>query len=231
MIISHKYKFIFIKTVKTAGTSIEVFLSKICDENDVVTPVEPEEKGHMPRNYKGVWNPMREITSQDHRGYKRTIKEFLSQRRFYNHIPARVLRHRVPHEIWNGYYKFCVERNPWDKSISHFNMVRKRKDEAMTFSDYLSNEKLCHNWPLYTDLDDKILVDRIVPFESLNEGLGEVFEKLSVPYSGKLKETAKSNYRTDVAPYQEFFNYDQRLIIEKAFEKEISHNGYDFLGG
>jgi hypothetical protein len=202
--------------------------SKICDEYDVVTPVEPEEEGHMPRNYKGLWNPLKEIVNQDHRGYKRTIQDFLSQRQFYNHIPARVLRNRISPKIWNSYYKFCVERNPWDKTLSHFNMVRKLKNESMTFDYYLRNERLCHNWPIYMDNGGNALVDKIIPFESLNEGLGEVFKMLSVPYLGELKEQAKSNYRTDVRPYQEIFDKDQRLIVETEFKKEIGFNNYRF---
>jgi len=39
MIISHKHKFIFIKTRKTAGTSIEIFLSQFCGKNDTLTPI------------------------------------------------------------------------------------------------------------------------------------------------------------------------------------------------
>ena len=39
MIISHTHKFIFIKSLKTAGTSIETALSNHCSGNDVVIPI------------------------------------------------------------------------------------------------------------------------------------------------------------------------------------------------
>ena len=57
MIISHKYKFIFIKTRKTAGTSMEIYLSQYCDDNDIVTPITLNQVAlgnkikHEPRNF------------------------------------------------------------------------------------------------------------------------------------------------------------------------------------
>ena len=58
MIISHKYRFIFVKTLKTAGTSIEVFLSQHCGPDDVVTPILPHVEPHLPRNHDGYFNHM-----------------------------------------------------------------------------------------------------------------------------------------------------------------------------
>jgi hypothetical protein len=39
MIVSHRHKFIFLKTKKTAGTSIELALSELAGPEDIVTPL------------------------------------------------------------------------------------------------------------------------------------------------------------------------------------------------
>ena len=40
MIISHTHKYIFLKSLKTAGTSVEAALSKHCGAGDMVTPLD-----------------------------------------------------------------------------------------------------------------------------------------------------------------------------------------------
>ena len=80
MIISHKYKFIFIKTLKTAGTSLEVYLSSICGEKDIFTPIFPKIKEHQSRNFRPFFNPFREFKCFNYNPRKtiRTLKEFIT---------------------------------------------------------------------------------------------------------------------------------------------------------
>ena len=49
MIISHKHKFIFIKTRKTAGTTIEYNLSKYLGSEDIIAP--SEQANYLAQNY------------------------------------------------------------------------------------------------------------------------------------------------------------------------------------
>lgn len=202
MIISHKYKFIFIKTAKTAGTSLEVFLSSVCSSDDIFTPIYPQVAPHFPRNHEG----------------------------FYNHMPAYKIRDLIGENIWNDYFKFCVERNPWDKSVSYFHMAKARCSEKLTMDEYLESGELPINFPLYTEMDNpkKIIVDRVIFYETLLNDLGEIFPDLGIRFNGSLGVNAKSEYRTDRRPYQEILTESQAELIHKIYLPEIEMHGYRY---
>ncbi len=202
MIISHKHRFIFVKTRKTAGTSIEVFLSKHCGQSDIVTPIIPRVEGHVPRNHKG----------------------------FFNHIPAHAIRQRIDSSVWNEYFKFCVERNPWDKTLSHFFRKRGLRDPTLTLDAYLASGKLPLNYMSYTEPTNPahIIVDKVLYYEDLTNGLRCVFSRLGIPFDGSLGVNAKSGYRTDRRPYHEIFTPKQAAIVAEAFRVELALHGYGF---
>jgi hypothetical protein len=229
VILSHKYKFIFIKTAKTAGTSIEVFLSKQCGPMDVVTPIGPPVEGHQPRNYRGFINPIPELIAEPRRLVPALRHAFTSREKFYNHMPASEVKNRVPAKVWNSYFKFCVERNPWDKVLSHYHMRVARQGGSLSLDDYLAAGRFPVNYFRYTDpAGEKIIIDRVLRYENLMNDLAEIFAKLNIPFDGSLGIRAKSEYRTDRRPYREVFNEEQRAIVERAFAREIELHGYRF---
>jgi len=231
MIISHKYKFIFIKTKKTAGSSIEAYLSQYCGDNDIVTPIYPVVEPHFPRNYRGFWNPLPEIFEKKRKGIRGTLNNVLKRKKFHNHIPARIVKARISNKIWKTYFKFCVERNPYDKTISHYYMMLNKFGDSISFDDFLTmmdEDKINYpiNYPIYTDLPGNLLVDRVLKYESLTNELSEIFNHLEIPFEDSLNIHAKSEYRKDRRPYQEVYTPTQKKIVQERYAKEFAIHGY-----
>jgi len=230
MIISHKYKFIFIKTARTAGTSIELYLSQYCGKNDVITAghLKDTARSHFTgQNYLGYFNPLPEVIMNKGFYLDRTLKNFLTKQRYAEHMPAAIIQARTSASTWSSYFKFCVERNPWDKTLSHFHASNALRTVPISLDDYLADKnKLCINHPLYTDRKGNIIVDQVVPFENLNDALGDIFHSLSIPYEGSINISANSQTRKGNTHYRNAFDLKQKRIIEQVFSKEIELHRY-----
>lgn len=232
MIISHRYRFIFVKTVKTAGTSVEWYLNSHLGPDDVATPVYPPVEGHVHRNHQGWFNPIPEVLASSPRAAKRAGLDVLTRRRFYNHLPAYKIRARVGEDLWDDYFTFCVERNPWDKTVSFYSMLRARADGPLEWEDFIAGDDHCRNLMYYTDPRDpsKVIVDKVLRYEELNDELAKVFADLGVPFDGRLSERAKSEHASGRRPYWEWYNEAQRERIAEVFDDEIAMHGYVFDG-
>jgi len=221
MIINHRYKFIFFKTRKTAGTSIEIALSQFCDKNDVITRITKEdEKKRRKLGFPGPQNYITPLKHYQKADWINLIKK-AQPKSFQNHSTAAFIKKNIPEEIWENYYKFTFERNPFDKAISRYYWSTRFSDSRISITNYLNTAEiyLLSNWENYT-INDHIVMDFVGFYENLNDDLEKVQKKLGLPSELKLPQT-KSNYRKNKDHYSNLLDAEARSRIEIVCAKEI----------
>lgn len=228
MIVNHRYKFIFFKTRKTASTSIEIALSKFCGENDIITPIAWEDEClrkelgfPSPQNYK---IPLKCYKPID---WARFIGKGL-WKYYKSHATAGLVRNYLPDDMWNGYFKFCFERNPFDKAISRY--YWSTRDPRPAISEYLCAVPtwLLSNWSVYT-INDNIAVDFVGHYEKLEEDMEFIRSRLGLPSKINLPK-AKTTYRKNRDHYSRLLTQEARNRIEIVCAKEIRYFGYSWDG-
>ena len=230
MIISHKYKFVFLKTNKTAGTSIEIALSKYCGADDIITPITAEdEKTRMGLGYLGPQNYASPIWDYGVRDVVKTLRKGKRKARFYNPISAKKVRAYLGDQVWDSYYKFCFERNPWDRIVSLY-YWRCKSDPQLTISEFVGSTVPLvlkrRGFELYT-IDGQIAVDKICRFENLSEELEVVLKQFGISEKLELPR-AKSRFRRDKRSYRDILGEEEKVKIAELFCDEISLFGYEF---
>jgi hypothetical protein len=230
VIVSHEHRFIFVKTRKTAGTSIEVALSDLAGADAIVTPVQPPEPGHQPRNWRRLFNPLPELRerylrhepSLAARPATATVRDLRRRWAFRNHLPASLIRARLGRGTWEGYYTFCFERNPWDKVVSWYFYTTRNDPEPPRFEEWALHAALPSDWNRYT-LEGRIAVDFIGRFEALNADLRRALQHVGVDAVPELPH-AKGARRGARAATPMTDAVDAR--IRDVFAREIEQFGY-----
>lgn len=229
MLISHKHKFIFIKTKKTAGTSVEISLSRYCGHNDTITPIAIEdEKIRYSLNIKPqrYYAPLSQYSIRD---FARVVLKRRRREKFSEHLAASIIKERIGDKIWNSYYKFCFERNPWDKIISTYWWLKHAEPEKFqNFEEFFESgsfSEYCYNFKKYTD-DGSIIVDFVGRYENLSNDLKTACDKIGINFDGWLPN-AKGSFRKDKG-YRNYLTPEQVQVVREAFSKEIELFDYQY---
>ena len=240
MIVSHRHKFIFVKTHKTAGTSVEIALSKFCGPKDIITPVSKvDEQTRTELGYRSPQNYRKPLLTYSTKEWKRLVLKKKRVNRFYNHMPATEIRRWVGEGVWSSYFKFCFERNPWDKTLSRYFWRYRRPDgnypkrnrhrpkSSIDVPAFIRMKKFRHtsDYYMYT-IDGEVAVDYIGRYENLEQDLNTVCERLGLPRAEL--PGAKSGVRTDKRHYRDVLNPDDAEIVARVFSREIDLLGYTF---
>lgn len=225
MIVSHTHRYIFIKSEKTAGTSVEAALSQHCSDRDTVTPLGDY---WFNRDERGQW-----------------VHSAMNAEGFFQHDPAAEIKRKVPPEVWRDYFKFSITRNPWDRVVSDFSWQARNRPELQTrkrwfhrlgvpFDEFAQERRLFHafvsgDWKTndrFYLIDGELCVDFVVRYERLADDLAEVCRRVGLP--PLTLPRLKSGLRKGGHSYRDYYDNVTRGIVAERHHNDIRLFGYSF---
>jgi hypothetical protein len=228
MIVSHEHRFIFMKSQKTGGTSLELALSRICGEDDIITPL-PERHKLEREQFGGVGPRNFDVPIYRHRLQDLAlILKRRGRRSFWQHSLAREARAWLAPSVWRDYFKFVVERNPWDRAISQYWFRMRKLDQHPTMLDFFRTapQLLISNLDYYA-IEGEVVVDHIMRYENLEDEIAGLGVQLGLGAKLELP-SSNSGWRKDRRPYQEVLGQAEREVIAERCSREIDLLGYKF---
>ena len=251
-IVSHKHKLIFLKTRKTAGSSIEASLIRYCGPDDIISSaVDVENLGIAGRHRNDIIK-LKELDLHGWSYYIGSVYKHISKRasalkfpekekllpRYVQHMPASDVRRAVGTSVWKNYFKVCFERNPYDRLVSFYYWRRKKIKDNCSFSEFAKvvlkgnirqqNQMAAINFsnrPFYLDKDDMI-VDFVGRYENLKVDFSYICGQCGIEFDGWLP-MAKSSTRKN-RQYRSMYTPELRFLADEGFRMEKKLFGYEF---
>jgi hypothetical protein len=233
MIISHTHKFILLKSLKTAGTSVEAALSQACSGPDVVTPLNDFSFNQG------------EGGALVHRAMNAETLSWWDKEELGQHVDVATLRRNLPAEAWNTYYKISIARNPWDRVVSlfawssrndpslnprkrfyhrlgiAFDEMREIRPGFRKFveGDWETNDRF------YT-IDGELCVDFVIRYENLLADLDILRTRLGLP--DITLPRLKTGFRPGQVHYSRYYDEETKILVARRHHNDIRLFGYTF---
>jgi hypothetical protein len=215
MIVNHAHKFIFLRTEKTAGSSLSQALKDMGGEDDFAAD--------MSRPAWARFSPVH------HGGLKRKIPDVFG---LHVHATASQARRVLGPRIFDSYFKFAVERNPWDRQVSLY-MHRCWKtgrqpdfDRDILSWRYRATEHVrLRNWPIYA-IGNEVVVDMVLRYERFGQDLETLWERIGMDPPALPRK--RSEYRRHRPHYATYYSSASRDLVASWYRREIEALGYRF---
>ena len=240
MIISHFHRFILVKPRKVAGTTIELTLSPFLERGDLATSIEPDEE-KLRRVKDGV--KVGSIYRANKFGFIRRLRDHSSLQKAYSIYGNNIKDYKI----------ISICRNPWDRAVSQFfwsyrktnikyESLATQKKEFAKFTKFYGpttwldkiygrkRQRRLDNSTLYT-IQGKIFLDYVIRFENLEEDLLDLSTNLNFVGLDPKKYRTKTNLRSQKSKnWQDYYDYDTKMLVYHCCNKEVSLFNYDFDG-
>lgn len=217
MLVSHKYRFLFVHIAKTGGTSVRSALTR-----------------HL-------WtDPVRYVQLMCSRvsgwsGHRLGIK-------FPRHAKAVAAQEMLPGDYFASLFKFTFVRNPWDLQVSSYHHVRRERPhlvEHITDFDQFLHYKFVAERPYHYILDASVeaqwywtvnvqgepLLDSIGRYERLQEDFWRICERIGLSQKMTLPHKRKTSSGED---YRSYYSDQGAELVAQRYAPDIQHFGYTF---
>ncbi|HCQ65759.1 MAG TPA: hypothetical protein DIU07_11680 [Rhodobacteraceae bacterium] len=222
-LVSHQHGFIYLKTEKTGGTSVEMALQTLC------TPTGTEVSHYGPAIVS-------KVGILGARGDKYTEADVTG---WTSHMPAKQVARKLGRGVWSRYLKVASLRNPFDKAVSwYWFMAHKhgldQSDPVEDFRAFLREKETQGYFRSRKDIDWRVthigkrpIIDQYIRLEHLQDDFAALFGRLGI--AGVTLDVPKVKAKTrkqDPLDVPDYFDTPTAEIVQRNWGWIFEAGGY-----
>ena len=219
VLVCHDPRFVFLKTMKTAGTSVELLFERFC----------------LPEGHERTGKGPPVISDRGIVGARGTIER--GRYEWWNHMPASEVAALMGEAEFDASFKFATVRNPYRAVLSRFFFQLKAPYpstlaafhlQRLRFRRWLGKRRNPQEFGNHgiVHLDGRFVLDDFIRQESMVEDIGRIATRLGLAVDPGSLRSSKRNTGSERFPPSAYFNARGIEAVEEAFGWCFDQCGY-----